>query len=137
MKTATQNNPSSILFTKEGMAGSLRIAARIVNGWGCTYDQATSILRISRSVYAKAACGSLTEVKLDEDQIQRAAMVISIHGAVRTIFTNQSNVTGFMAMKNLNRFFDGRSPLDVISDGRFVSLYETFRHIDGLRGAQW
>jgi hypothetical protein len=141
MKNHSNTKPNLTADTplngKSGMATAVKIAARILCGWGASYDQATNILRISRSVYANALNGSLQEVKLDKDQLSRAAMVASIHGSIRTIFSNPENVTGFMRMSNNNDFFDGRSPMDVISDGNFISLYETFRRIDGLRGAAW
>ena len=31
----------------------------------------------------------------------------------------------------------GRSPLEIMAQGDMISLYETFRRIDVLRGAQW
>jgi hypothetical protein len=40
-------------------------------------------------------------------------------------------------MTNNNEFFNGRSPLEIMAQGDMISLYETFRRIDMLRGAQW
>jgi hypothetical protein len=42
-----------------------------------------------------------------------------------------------MQMENHNEFFNGRSPMDVVQGGDMIALYETFRRIDSLRGAQW
>lgn len=63
--------------------------------------------------------------------------MLNIHSALRVIFDNPENLYGFMAMANHNPFFQGRTPLEVMSQGDFVSLYETFKRIDALRGAQW
>ena len=40
-------------------------------------------------------------------------------------------------MPNHNPFFNGASPMDVMSNGRVASLYEVHRQLDGLRGGQW
>ncbi|KPB42591.1 Uncharacterized protein AC509_1714 [Pseudomonas amygdali pv. morsprunorum] len=76
-------------------------------------------------------------MSLDNDQIARISLILNVHGALRTIFDNPENVYGFPRMANDNEFFDGRAPLEIMSTGSFINLYETFRRIDVLRGAQW
>jgi hypothetical protein len=56
---------------------------------------------------------------------------------LRLVFDNPDNVYGFVSMANDNEFFNGRSPLAIMAQGDMISLYETFRRIDMLRGAQW
>lgn len=137
MKAPSKQPGHDVLHTKHGAAKAIGLAARILATWGATYDQASNILRVSRSVYAQAIAGTLNEVKLDRDQLQRAALVVNMHGAIRTVFSNPDNVKNFMGMANGNAFFDGRSPFSIIQDGDFVALYETHRRIDALRGAGW
>ena len=69
--------------------------------------------------------------------MQRISFVLNIHAALRLVFDNPENVYGFPTMGNDNDFFNGRTPLEVMSQGDMISLYETFRRIDVLRGAQW
>ena len=71
------------------------------------------------------------------DQIERLSYLVNIHGCLRMIFENPKNVYGFMALKNDNPYFNGKSPLEIISTGQFPALYETFRRIDVLRGGLW
>jgi hypothetical protein len=59
------------------------------------------------------------------------------HRPARLVFDNPDNVYGFVSMANDNEFFNGRSPLAIMAQGDMVSLYETFRRIDMLRGALW
>jgi hypothetical protein len=73
-------------------------------------------------------------MRLDIDQLQRVSLVLNIHAALRNTFDNQSNVKGFPSLKNDNDFFDGRSPLEVMSKGDLITLYETYKRIDHL---QW
>lgn len=137
MSILTNTETPKGLNSKAGAATAITIGARTLANWGATYDQGASVLRVSRNVYAKALNGRLNEIKADRDQILRASMIVDMHGAIRTVFSNPENVKGFMRMKNDNPFFDGRSPLDIIESGDFISLYETHRNLTTLRGAGW
>ena len=96
------------------------------------------MLRISRSTYTRARQNDAEwTVGLDADQMQRISFVLNIHAALRLVFDNPENVYGFVSMANRNEFFNGRTPLEIIAQGDMISLYETFRRIDALRGAQW
>ena len=74
---------------------------------------------------------------VEKNQIERLSYLVNIHGCLRMIFENPKNVYGFMALKNDNPYFNGKSPLEIISTGQFPALYETFRRIDVLRGGLW
>jgi uncharacterized protein (DUF2384 family) len=116
----------------------LRAALRILEMWKASSEQACKILRVSRSTYTRAKQGDEGwAVSLDQDQMDRISFVLNIHAALRTVFDNPENAYGFPAMNNRNEFFNGRKPLDVMAQGDMISLYETFRRIDALRGAQW
>ncbi|WDY60606.1 hypothetical protein PVV54_12870 [Pseudomonas sp. PSKL.D1] len=128
----SQQAPAS----KDAGAVALRTAVNIMEKWNSTSRQIENVLRISRSTYARAK-DQQRSVSLDSDQIARISLVLNIHASLRTIFDNPENVYGFPSMANDNAFFDGRSPLDIMGEGSFIQLYETFRRIDALRGAQW
>lgn len=101
-------------------------------------EQACAILRISRSTCTRARQDARDwSIALDLDQMQRISLVLNIHAALRTLFDNPDNVYDFPSMENRNEFFNGRKPLEVMAQGDMISLYETFRRIDTLRGAQW
>ncbi|MGV8842392.1 MAG: antitoxin Xre-like helix-turn-helix domain-containing protein [Pseudomonas sp.] len=125
-------------LTKNQCVTGLRAAVAILEKWHASSDQACRILRISRSTYTRAKQRDPDwSVGLDSDQMQRISFVLNIHAALRLVFDNPENVYGFPAMANENEFFNGRTPLEIMSQGDMISLYETFRRIDVLRGAQW
>jgi hypothetical protein len=125
-------------FTKNQCVTGLRAAVGILEKWSASSDQACRILRISRSTYTRARQRDPSwAVALDADQMQRISFVLNIHATLRLVFDNPENVYGFPSMVNDNEFFNGRSPLEIMSQGDMISLYETFRRIDVLRGAQW
>lgn len=111
----------------------LKVAVRIINAWDATPLQACRILRISRTTYRRVAEDSGGYRRLDRDQEQRISLVLAIHAILRTVFSNQSNVRGFTQLKNGNAFFEGRSPLEVMSQGDMVSLYQTYKHLEELK----
>lgn len=93
---------------------------------------------LTRSTYTRAKQREAEwSVGLDSDQMQRISFVLNIHAALRMVFDNPENVYGFVTMANDNHFFNGRTPLEVMSQGDMISLYETYRRIDVLRGSQW
>ncbi|UVJ46325.1 hypothetical protein NVV94_12790 [Pseudomonas sp. LS1212] len=125
-------------FTKDQCVTGLRAAVGILEKWHASNDQACRTLRISRSTYTRAKQRDPDwSVSLDADQMQRISFVLNIHAALRLVFDNPENVYGFPAMANHNEFFNGRAPLEIMSQGDMISLYETFRRIDALRGALW
>lgn len=119
-------------LTRLQSAVGLRAAIRIINGWQATSGQACKILRISASTYRRASNSHYSMTRLDRDQQQRLGLVLGIHAALRTIFDNPANVRGFPRFKNENVFFEGRCPLEIMSRGDMISLYETYRRIEHL-----
>lgn len=132
------DSPQNVGFTRNQCVAGLHAALRILDRWQASGEQACKILRISRSTYTRGRQGDAQwSVNLDMDQMHRISFVLNIHAALRTIFDNPENVYGFPSMENANAFFNGRKPLDIMAQGDFISLYETFRRVDALRGAQW
>ncbi|MXS18407.1 antitoxin Xre-like helix-turn-helix domain-containing protein [Pseudomonas oryzihabitans] len=125
-------------FSKSQSTAGLRAALNILDRWQASSEQSCRILRISRSTYSRALQREGNwAVSLDADQLQRVSLVLNMHSALRLVFDNPENVYGFVAMANHNEFFNGRSPLEIMAQGDMISLYETFRRIDVLRGAGW
>lgn len=114
----------------------LKSALRILAKWNATADQVQGVLRISKPAYYKYRQAP-EAASLTADQIERISYLLNIHASLRIIFENPENVYGFMAMPNDNPYFNGRSPLEIISTGNFGALYETYKRIDALRGGLW
>lgn len=114
----------------------LKTVLAILDRWGCSAEQQRAILGLPKATYYKYK-QKPESASLSRDQIERLSYLLNIHAHLRLIFDNPENLYGFMAMKNRNPFFNGKSPLEVIATGRFGHLYETAKQIDSLRGAQW
>ena len=119
-------------LTEQQATTGLKVALRIIGGWEATQIQACRILRISPSTYRRATRDFAAGQRLDQDQQQRIGLVLGIHASLRSVFSNQENVKGFPGLKNDDPFFAGRSPLEVMSSGDMISLYEPFKRIEHL-----
>ena len=97
-------------------------------------EQAQKILGLNRATYFKYKKAP-EAVNLSQDQLERLSYVINIHAALRVVFDNPENVYGFIKMPNHNPYFNGKTPLELISTGHFANLYEVYKRIDALRGA--
>ncbi len=130
--------PSSIAqsATPPNVRAGLQAVFNILDKWQCSPGQIQSILSISRAALYKYRQHP-ESASLTRDQLERLSYVLNIHASLRTLFDNPGNVYGFMSLANDNPYFNGRSPLEVISSGQFADLYETFKRIDALRGGLW
>lgn len=122
-------------FTKDQSRVVLNTALNILGKWAASTEQSCNILRVSRSTISRAHKGKAVE--LDSDQLERASIVLNCHAALRLVFDNPENVYGFPQMENHNDFFNGRRPLEIMAQGDLMSLFETYKRIDALRGAGW
>ncbi|MCK9738072.1 antitoxin Xre-like helix-turn-helix domain-containing protein [Pseudomonas syringae] len=111
----------------------LRVALRIIRAWQATPAQACRILRISASTFRRVSQGVDAGRRLDLDQQQRIGMVLGIHACLRTVFDNPANIQNFLGLTNQNPFFEGRSPIEIMSNGDMISLYESYKRIEQLQ----
>ncbi|CAG23163.1 hypothetical protein PBPRB1292 [Photobacterium profundum SS9] len=113
-----------------------KAADNILSSRGCTAQQSQKILKLSKSSYHKFKADPET-TKLSDDQLERVSYILNMHQALRIVFSNPANVSGFMSMKNNNDYFAGHTPLEIIESGKFGDLYEVARRVDALRGGLW
>ena len=97
------------------LAAGLKSGEKLLFRWGATHEQVQTIL--------PTTVGHL-EVRISH--------LLNIHAALRTIFSNEDNVYGFMSRTNNNTFFNGRSPIRIIASGRLSDLQEVREKIESL-----
>jgi hypothetical protein len=125
--TSTQ----AMLSRRKAFVG-LKACLRIIQKWRATPSQACRIVRISSHTYRRVLSGNGDSVRLNVDQLYRVSMVLNIHAALKMTFNNPLNVYQFPSLNNHNDFFNGRTPLEIMAQGDFISLYETCRRIQSL-----
>lgn len=134
MQPALAPNPQSL--DDRARHAALRAALRLLDHWQCSEKEKTALLGVGRSTLHKYQSRP-ESARIGNDLLERLSYLLNIHQALRTLFGNRENVYGFVRLPNHNPFFNGASPMDVMSTGRVASLYEVNRQLDGLRGGQW
>ena len=119
-------------FSTDQSGVILRTALRVLEKWKATTEQASNVLRVSRSSISRVHQGK--GVELDRDQLERASIVLNCHASLRLAFDNPENVYGFMGLENQNEFFNGRKPLEIMAQGDLMSILETYKRIDAFCG---
>jgi hypothetical protein len=110
---------------------AFKIANNILEKWGCSTVQMQDILAIPKSdlhLFQQ----DVSTIYLNKNQIERISYIANIHQTLKILFDNPDNIYGFMGMINNNHYFDGTSPLAIISDGSVTTLAEVFKHINSM-----
>ena len=114
---------------------AFKLASNILEKWQCSASDKQAILGLTKSSYYRFHHNE--GATLSNDKLERISYIANIHQALKIVFSNPDNAYGFMAMKNDNPYFNGNSPLALISSGNFGTLYEVFKRIDAMRNGQW
>ena len=95
-----------------------------------------ALLGIGRSTLHKYQAAPAS-ARLSPDLLERISYLLNIHAVLRILFENPENVYGFVRMPNNNPFFNGKTPMEILSTGLMSALYEVFHHLDAIRGGQF
>ncbi len=114
----------------------LKAAMNILNKWNCSEQEKMSLLGVSRSTLHKYQNNPFS-ARVSQDLLERVSYLLNIHSSLRILFENDENVYGFVRMPNSNYYFNGATPMDIMSKGAVGSLYEVHNQINTLRGGQW
>lgn len=131
-----QTAPASPPLDDRARHAALRAVLRLFDHWRCSEKEKMALLGVGRSTLHKYQSRP-DSARINNDLLERLSYLLNIHQVLRTLFANHENVYGFVRLPNHNAFFNGASPMDVMSNGRVASLYEVHRQLDGLRGGQW
>lgn len=121
---------STAITDEEGDAMA-RAAVNLFRFWGITEAEACTLLGgISKRTYARWKDGEIG--RLDIDQKTRLSVLMSIHKALRILFTE--NVRAYEWVKKPNAAFGGKSALDVMLGGYLTDLFRVRHYLDAARG---
>lgn len=115
---------------------ALKVVLRILEKWGCSEAEKQALLGIGRSTLHKYQSAP-DSARLTPDLMERLSYLLNMHQALRIVFENPENVYGFLRMANHNAYFNGKTPMDIMTTGRMAHLYEVAKRVDALRGGSW
>lgn len=131
-----RNNPKTDADLQASGSVALKSVLKMLELWDIGEKQKMKLLGMSKSTYFKVKADPAS-ARITPDLLERLSYLLNIHMTLRTIFNNPENVYGFVSQTNENGVFRGKSPLEYMGTGTVAALYETARHVDGLRGGGW
>ena len=134
MHTPNQSQPSPL--DDNARHAALSAVLTLLAHWECSEKEKMALLGLGRSTLHKYQAQP-DSARVSQDLLERLSYLLNIHQALRTLFGNRENVYGFVRMANHNNFFNGATPMDIMSSGTVGALYEVHRQLDSLRGGQW
>ena len=107
------------------MSTGLTSALHILAQWQCTPNQALAILKLDPDL-------PFPEV-LSDEQCERVTFVLNIHSDLDTVFDDPDDIYGYMARPHDDPYYNGQSPLELISSGDLTVFGRICWHIDAMR----
>lgn len=118
-------------YSTEEVHAMQRTVLNIFDRWGVTdVDAATVLGGISAKTFRRWKDGEYGRV--NRDLADRMSHLLSIHRALRIIFTEPQ--AGYAWVASPNRAFAGQTPLDVMKRGGMEDLVRLRRYLDAARG---
>lgn len=115
---------------------ALRLFFNTAELLGLTVDQRRAILGdISEATYHNWR-REPGKVSLTRDQLERVSLLLGVLKGVRLVFADDPTAFRWLRAANTDRPFDGRSPLDVMTEGGIVDLFQVRRYVDAWRGVR-
>jgi uncharacterized protein (DUF2384 family) len=108
----------------------LKAFFRVSELWNLTADQQITLLGgPARSTFFK---WKKDGGDVSNDTEERISHVVSVFKALQILFPRPEDADGWL--RKPNRYFDGRSALEVMLDGKLSDLYHVRAYVDAQRG---
>lgn len=110
-------------------------SATIVELWGLSATAARDLLGgISARTWERWRQHP-EQVVLDQDQLTRASLLLGIHRALRTLYSD-SYADAWPTLVDTHPLFDGQTPVAAMARGGIPTMYATRQLLDGWRGGR-
>lgn len=126
-------SPSNV--AKEQVQIAFKVVLNIFDKWKCTTEESLVLLGLKRSTWFKYK-NSPEHAAFSHDIIERISYILNIHAALRILFSNQESVQQWVRKPNKSPFYNGRSAMDVMLQGRVVDLWAVASRLNAERGGK-
>ncbi|MBL7481143.1 MbcA/ParS/Xre antitoxin family protein [Legionella bononiensis] len=128
-------NKTTSLLAKEHIQTAFKVVLNIFDKWHCTTEEALILLGLKRSTWFKYK-NSPENASFSHDITERISYILNIHAALRILFSNQDSVYQWVRKPNMAPFYNGRSAMDVMLQGRVVDLWAVASRLNAERGGK-
>jgi hypothetical protein len=126
---------SSAKLKEEHVQTAFKVVLNIFEKWQCTTEEALTLLGLKRSTWFKYK-NAPEKASFSHDITERISYILNIHAALRILFSNPESVYQWVRKANKAPFFNGRSAMDIMLQGRVVDLWAVASRLNAERGGK-
>lgn len=110
----------------------VKAVVRVADAWNLSNAEAASLFDIPPATWSRMKAGTFRGT-LDQDKVMRASLLIGIYKGLVLLF-NGPLTYGWPKAANNGPGFNGKTPVQVMSDRGIPAMIAVRQHIDALRG---
>ncbi|WP_417583201.1 antitoxin Xre/MbcA/ParS toxin-binding domain-containing protein [Nitrincola sp.] len=108
---------------------ALLAVLNILEKWGCTTEEQMALLGVETEAVFDDYLRDPVTIDISLDTMERLSYLLNIHALLRTQFSDPASVYRWVKKPNSAPFFDGRSAMDVMTQGKVADLYEIMQRL--------
>jgi hypothetical protein len=117
---------------RDKIAAIVKGVVRTADAWGLSNAEAATLFDVPTATWSRMKAGAYKGV-LDQDKVTRASLLIGLYKGLRLLF-NGPLTYGWPKTTNAGPGFNGRTPVQIMSEGGIPAMMKMRQHIDALRG---
>ncbi len=110
----------------------IKNVVRTADAWGLSSAEAAALFDVSTATWERMKAGTYEGV-LDQDKMTRASLLTGLVKGLRLLF-NGPLTYRWPKTPNAGPIFNGKSPVQIMSEGGIPAMMKMRQHIDALRG---
>ncbi|WP_187430175.1 hypothetical protein ROLI_047190 (plasmid) [Roseobacter fucihabitans] len=114
------------------IAAIVKAVVRAADAWGLSNAEAAALFDVPSATWGRMKVGTYKGM-LDQDKVTRASLLIGLYKGLRLLF-NGPLTYGWPKAANNGAGFNGKTPVQVMSEGGIPAMMKVRQHIDALRG---
>lgn len=126
---------SSFNANNKHIQTAFKVVLNIFDKWHCSTDEALILLGLKRSTWFKYKSAP-ENASFNHDTTERISYLLNIHAALRVLFSNPESVYQWVRKPNKAPFYNGKSAMDIMLQGRVVDLWAVASRLNAERGGK-
>ena len=131
-ETQLENGIVKSVTEADRIAVIVKAVVRVADSWNLSNAEAASLFDIPSATWSRMKAGTF-QGRLDQDKVMRASLLIGIYKGLVLLF-NGPLTYGWPKAANNGPGFNGKTPVQVMSDHGIPAMIAVRKHIDALRG---
>ncbi|MCC5791067.1 MAG: DUF2384 domain-containing protein [Legionellaceae bacterium] len=127
-------NPA-MKFDDNQAQSAFHAVLRIFKKWGCSVEEQMRLLALKKATFYHYQHPSTT-IKFNPDLVERMSYILNIHAALRVLFSHPDSIYGWVRKPNHAPFYQGKSAMDIMLQGRVVDLWAVASRLNAERGGR-